>query len=115
MIQNKKKKQNNGFSVLISKVILPCTAGSGESLKRILEKHRKRTILKPTIKPSTILSSGKDIVPVSKCQGVVCEIPRGECEHKYIGHTQRSLSTRLKEYHWDTLLKVFFKSRKKQL
>jgi len=44
MIQNKKKKQHNGFSEFISKVILPCTTDLGESSKRILEKHRKRTI-----------------------------------------------------------------------
>jgi len=37
------------------------------------------------IKKFTILSSGKDIVPVSKCRGVVCEIPCREYEHKYIG------------------------------
>jgi len=109
MIQNKKKKQHNGFSEVISKVILPYTTDLGESSKRILEKHRKRTIFKPAIQPSTILSSGKDIVPVSKCRGVVCEIPCRECEHKYIGQTKRSLSTRLKEYHRDTLPKNILK------
>jgi len=46
----------------ISKVILPYTIDLGETLKRILEKHRIRTIFNPTIKPSTILSSEKDIV-----------------------------------------------------
>jgi len=87
MIQNKKNKQHNGFSEFISKVILPCTTDLGESLKRILEKHRKRTVFKPTIKPSTILSSGKDTVSTSKCRGVVCEIPCVECEQKYDGQT----------------------------
>ena len=43
MIQNKKKKQHNGFSEFISKGILPYTTDLGESLKRIMEKHRKRT------------------------------------------------------------------------
>jgi len=35
-----KKKQHNGFPEYISKVILPYTSDLGESLKRILEKHR---------------------------------------------------------------------------
>jgi len=82
----------------MSNVILPYTTDLGESLKQILEKHRKRSIFKPTIKTSKILSSGEDIVSASKCRDVVCEIPCGECEHKYIGQTKRSLSTRLKEY-----------------
>jgi len=47
MIQNKKKKQHNGFSEFISKVILPYTTDLGESLKRIMEKHCKRTTVKP--------------------------------------------------------------------
>jgi len=71
----------------------------GESLKQILEKHRKRTISKPTIKPSTILSSGKDIVSASKCRGVVYEIPCGECKQKYIGKAKRNLSALSKEHH----------------
>jgi len=43
------------------------------------------------------------MIPVSKCRGVVYEIPVKECEHKYIGQTKRSLSIRLEENHSDTL------------
>ena len=52
---------------------------------------------------STILTSGKDAVSASKRRGVVYEIPCGSCEHRYIGETKRSLSTRLKEHHGDAL------------
>jgi len=55
------------------------------------------------IKLSTILASGKDAVPASKRRGVVYEIPCGSCEHRYIGEIKRSLSTRLKDHHRDTL------------
>jgi len=44
MIQNKKKKQHNGFSNFISKVISPYTTDLVESLKRNVEKQCKRTI-----------------------------------------------------------------------
>ena len=57
-------------------------------MKQILEKRRKRTIFKRTIKPSTVLTSGKGFVPGSKRRGVVYEIPCGECERKYIGQTK---------------------------
>jgi len=48
MIQNKKKKQHIRFSEFIAKIILPCTTDLWESLKQIMEKRRKRTIVKPT-------------------------------------------------------------------
>ena len=54
-----KEDKHNRFSESISKVILTCTTGLIKSLKLILEKYRKRTIFKPTLKPITILSSGK--------------------------------------------------------
>jgi len=69
-----------------------------------------RTIFKPTFKPSTIVYLGKHIVPSSKRRGVVYEILCGECEHKYIGETKRSLSTRLKVYNKDTLRKNILKN-----
>jgi len=43
----------------------------GETLKRILERHRIQTFFKPIIKLSTILASGKAAVPASKRRGVV--------------------------------------------
>jgi len=50
-----------------------------------------------------MLSSGKHIVSASECRGEVYEIPRGECEHKFMGQTKRSLSTQLKQHHSDTV------------
>jgi len=82
-------------------------------LKRILERHRIRTIFKPIIKLSTVLASGKDPVPASKRRAVVYEIPRGSCEHRYIGEMKRSLSTRLKEHHRDTLPRNILKNPEK--
>ena len=101
--QDKKKKQFNRPPEFRSEVVLPYSADLGETLKRILEGHRIRTIFKPIIKLSTVLASRKDVVPASKRRGVVNEIPCGNCEHSYIGETKRSLSTRLKEHHKDTL------------
>jgi len=89
----------SNFDLLISwvrsKVILPDTANLGETLKQILERHHTQTIFKPIFKLSTVLSSGKDTIPASKCQGVIYEIPcgDGDCEHKDIGETKQSLST----------------------
>ena len=71
MINDKKKKQYNRPPEFRSKVVLPYSADLGETLKRILERHRIRTIFKPIIKLSTFLASGKDAVPASKCRGVV--------------------------------------------
>jgi len=113
MIKDKKKKQYNRPAEFRSKVVLPYTADLGETLKRILERHRIRTIFKPTIKLSTVLASGKDAVPASKRRGVVYEIPCGSCEHRYIGETKRSLSTRLKEHHRDTLTRNILKNPEK--
>jgi len=93
MTQNKKKKQHDGFSEFLSEVIVPCTTDLGEFLKRILEKHRKRTIFKSKNKPSTFLSLGKDSVLARKRRDVVCEIPFEECVHKYIGQTKPQHST----------------------
>jgi len=59
MIQNKKKKQHNRSLEFISNIILPCTADLGETLKRILERHRIRIIFKPIIKLTIVLSLGK--------------------------------------------------------
>jgi len=114
MIKNKKKKQYSRSPDFRSKVVLPYSADLGETLKRILERHRIRTIFKPIIKLSTVLASGKDAVPASKRRGVVYEIPCGSCEHRYIGETKRSLNTRLKEHHRDTYLKIFLKTQKKK-
>ena len=75
MIQNK-KLQHNRFSEFISKVILPCATDLGESSKRILEKRRKRIISIYSNQSSTILSSGKDIVPANKRRGVVNGVQR---------------------------------------
>jgi len=66
-----------------------------------------------TYKLSTDLASGKDAVPASKPRGVVYEIPFGNCEHRYIGETKRSLSTRLKEHHRDTLPRNILKNPEK--
>jgi len=103
MIKDKKKTQYNRPPEFQSKVVSPYSADLGETLKRILERHRVRTISKPIVKLSTVLASGKDAVPATKRRGVVCEIPSWSCEHRYIGETKRSLSTRLKEHHRDTL------------
>jgi len=78
-------------------------SSTAHQLKLILKKYRKRPIFKPTIKRSTMLSSGKHIVSASECRGEVYEIPRGECEHKFMGQTKRSLSTQLKQHHSDTV------------
>ena len=86
--KDKKKKQYNRPPGFKSKVVLPCSADLGETLKRILERHHIRTIFKPIIKLSTILTSGIDAVPVSKRRDVVYEIPCGNCEHRYIGETK---------------------------
>jgi len=72
-----------------------------------------QTIFKPIIKLSTVLSSGKDTVPARKRRGVVYEIPRGNCVHKYIGEMKRSLSTRLKEHNRDALPRNILKKQKK--
>ena len=113
MIKNKKKKQYNRSPEFRSKVVLPYSADLGETLKRILERHRIRTIFKPIIKPSTVLASDKDAVPASERRGLVYEISCGNCEHRYIGETKRSLSNRLKEHHRDTLPGNIFKKTEK--
>jgi len=82
MIQNK-KKQHNGFSEFVSTVILPCKTELGE-----LWNEFWRNVVNELLNQSAILSSGQDIVPVSKRRGVVCEIPCRECERKYIGQTK---------------------------
>ena len=112
-IKTKKKKQYNRPPEFRSKVVLPYSADLGETLKRILEKHRIRTIFKPIIKLSTVQASGKDAIPASKRRGVVYEIQCGNCEHRYIGETKRSLSTRLKEHHRDTLPRNIPKKNRK--
>jgi len=96
IIKNRKKKQHSRSPEFRSKIVLPYAADLGETLKRILERHRIQTFFKPVIKLSTILASGKDAVPARKRRGVVYEIPCGSCEHRYIGETKRSLSTRLR-------------------
>jgi len=113
MIKDKKKKHYNRPPEFRSKVVLPYSADVGETLKRILERHQIRTIFKPIIKLSTVLASGKDAVPDGKRRGVVYEIPCGSCEHRYIGETKRSLSTRLKEHHRDTLPRNILKNPEK--
>ena len=95
-IQHKKKKPHNEFFEFISKVILPYTTDLGESLNRFLEKHRN-----PNIKHNPIFK--KEVLLASKCRSVVCEIPCGGYEDKWIGQKNRRLSTRLKECHRDTL------------
>ena len=75
--------------------------------------YRIRTIFKPITKLSTVLASGKDAVPARKRRGVAYEIPCGSCEHRYIGETKRSLSTRLKEHHRDTLPRNILKNPEK--
>ena len=82
-------------------------------MKRILKRHRIQTFFKPIIKLSTILASGKDADSVSKRRGVVYEIPCESCEHRYIGETKRSLSTRLKEHHRDALPRHILKNPEK--
>jgi len=113
MIKDKKNKQYNRPPEFRSKVVLPYSADLGETLKRILERHRIRTIFKPIIKLSTVLASGRDAVPASKRRGVVYEITCGNCEHRYTGETKRSLSTRLKEHHRDTLPRNILKNPEK--
>jgi len=65
--KNKKKKQHYKSPEFRSKVILLYTPDLGETLKRILERHRIQTL----IKLSTVLSSGNDTVPASKRRGVL--------------------------------------------
>ena len=65
IIKNRKKKQHSRSPEFRSKIVLPYSADLGETLKRILERHRIRTFFKPMIKLSTILASGKDAVPAS--------------------------------------------------
>ena len=57
-----------------------------------------------------VLVSGKDAVRASKPRGVVYEIPCENCEHRYIGETKRSLGTKLKEHHRDTLPRNILKN-----
>jgi len=113
MIKDEKKKQYNRPLEFRSKVVLPYSANLGETLKRILERHRIQTIFKLIIKLNTVQASGKDAAPASKRRGVVDEIPCGNCEHRYIGETKRSLSTRLKEHHRDTSPRNILKNPEK--
>jgi len=113
MIKNKKKKKNIRSHEFRFEVGLPYSADLGETLKRILERHRIRTIFKLRMKLSNVLVSGKDDVPASKRRGVVYEIPCGNCERRYIGETKRSLSTRLNEHHRDTLPRNSLKNPEK--
>ena len=106
----KTKRRNNRSPAFRPKVILPHTTDFEVTLKRILERHRIQTIFKPITKLSTVLSSGKAIVPAGIRQGVVYEIPCGNCEQKYWGETKRSLSTPLKEHHRDTLPRNILKN-----
>jgi len=110
MIKNKQKKQHNRSPEFRSKVILPYSVDLGETLKRILERHRVRTIFKTIIKLSTVLASEKGAVPARKRWDIVYEIPCGNCEHRYIGETKRSLNTGLKEHHRDTLPRIILKN-----
>jgi len=113
MIKNKKKKQYNRSPEFRPKVVLPYSTDLGETLKRILERHRIQTIFKAIFKLSTVRASGKDAVPASKRRGVVYEIPCGNCKHRYIGETKRSLNTRLKEHHRVTLPRNILKNPEK--
>jgi len=92
----------------------PYTTDLGKTFKRILEKYRVYELSSNLqLKQNTILSSGKNIAPGSKRRGVVCEVPCRECEHKYIGQTKRSLSTRFEEHQRDTLPENILKNPEK--
>ena len=112
IIKNRQKQHNRSFEFR-SKIVLLYSEDLGETLKWILERHRIQTFFKPIIKLSTILASWKDAVPASKRQGVVYEIPCGSCEHRHIGETKWSLSTRLKEHHRDALPRNILKNLEK--
>ena len=53
IIKNR-KKQHNRSPEFRSKIVLPYSADLGETLKRILERHRIQTYFKPIIKLSTV-------------------------------------------------------------
>ena len=73
MIKNKKKKQQIAWVQIKNNFVLH----SRDFKKRILERHRIRTIFKPIIKLNMVLASGKDAVPASKRRGVVYEFHVG--------------------------------------
>ena len=114
MIKNKQKKQHNRSPEFRSKVILPYSVDLGETLKRILERHRVRTIFKTIIKLSTVLASEKGAVPARKRWDIVYEIPCGNCEHRYIGETKRSLILDWKNTIGTPYLELFLKIQVKQ-
>ena len=78
--------------------------GVSGQLKRILEGHGVRTVLRSSTTLRNQLVRPKDPPPPGRRGGVVYEIPCNDCDRVYIGETGRPIGERVKEHQRDVRL-----------
>ncbi len=79
-------------------VVLPYLKGTSERLARCFRKHGVNVAFKPHQTLRQYLVRPKDPVEPSEACGVVYQIPCGDCDETYIGHSGRPLNTRVQEH-----------------
>ena len=90
--EGRREEQYKGF------VSIPYIQGTSEKIKRVLQQHDLKVMLKPTRKLGDVVSRIKDNVVDEKETGVVYSIPCRDCSVQYIGQTGRAFLTRKKEH-----------------
>ncbi len=91
-LKSSKEEQYKGF------VSIPYIQGTSEKIKRVLQQHDLKVMLKPTRKLGDVVSRIKDSVVAEKETGVVYSILCKDCNVQYIGQTRRAFLTRKKEH-----------------
>ena len=92
-----KRNSNKRSHPSIPSACLPYVAGLGEALRRVCRKHDIRTVFTTMDTLRRQLTRVKDTDPTLKESGVVYRIPCS-CGLAYIGETNRSQETCLKEH-----------------
>ncbi len=91
-LKSSREEQYKGF------VSIPYIQGTSEKIKRVLQQHDLKVVLKPTRKLGDVVSRIKDNVVAEKETGVVYSIPCKDCNAQYIGQTGCAFLTRKKEH-----------------
>ena len=76
--------------------ILSCDEGVSRSLRRCLQEHRIRAVLKTETMLRKHLVRAKDSVPKDKQNGVEYIIPCSDCDSVYIGETRGAIGERIR-------------------
>ena len=95
---NEQRKVQTETPTHIDSVVVPYIKVVSDQIRRVLHKHRIRTVFKPHNTIGSIFKKPKDRAPQERIAGVVYKVKCNDCNFTYVGESKRSWASRSTEH-----------------